>query len=86
MSDIDSTPQTLGMSLAGSAIIIALLKQLTETGALTVPEVRGVLQSASNLLANFYGTAAGREAGKVIRGLFAHFPEVVPEHDAPLRS
>jgi len=53
MSDSDSGPKTLGLSLAGSTIMAALLEQLAEKRVLTVPDVRSILQSASDLLANF---------------------------------
>ncbi len=67
--------RALGLAVGSGAIMVSLLNELANKGTLTVAEIRGVLQTASNGLTHFYGTDIGLEAGRVIADLFAHFPE-----------
>jgi hypothetical protein len=75
MSDASSETKALGLAIAGGAVITVLLNELLNKGVLSVGEVRAVLQKAQNGVVHFYGSEAGREAGRAITDLFTRFPE-----------
>lgn len=70
-----SESEALGIALVGGAVLTAVLDELLFKGVLNKEELRAAVERANNGLVRFYDSDMGREAARVIAGLFSRFPE-----------